>query len=255
MRLKILLTNDDGIFAPGIAALCKAVGTRHDVYVVAPDSNRSACGHSITMSVPILHKEAKLEGSAAAYSLNGTPADCVKYSVLELFGGKPAGWFDLVLSGINAGPNLGSDVMYSGTVSAAFEGAYLGIKGIAVSYYDWTAKQVSDFAAAAKFAADNLELLAGLVQPDGIININYPVNPKGYKFTKIGINLYDDCYEPRDCGGKQLWGQPTKHNRNPADCDVEWIKKGYITISPATLDKNDYGTLERLQKEGIKCVL
>jgi len=245
--MKILLTNDDGIAAPGLAALARAVGEKHKVFVVAPDTNRSACGHSITMGRCIAHKETRLAGSVAAYSVSGTPADCVKYASLDLFRGSFKE-FDLVLSGINSGPNIGTDVMYSGTVSAAFEGAYMGVKGLAVSYTQWDAS-MEEYMPAANFVADNLEKLVSLIPHDGIITINYPPDPKGYKFTRIGLNIYDDYYETHGVG-KQLKGETIEHDRNHEDCDVEWIKDGYITISPATMDRTDYKTLEKLQ--GIK---
>jgi len=245
--MKILLTNDDGINAPGLAALCRAVGRSHTVYVVAPDRNKSACGHSLTMSVPIIHKSAKLEGSYAAYSVSGTPADCVKYAILELFGHN---YFDLVLAGINSGPNLGTDIMYSGTASAAFEGAYMGLKAIATSYCDWNATG-KDFVAPAKFVADNLDALVPMVSQGGILNINIPHSPKGYKITSIGINQYNDRYEGDD-SGKMLVGDMVPHKDNIEDCDVVWISKGYTTISPATMDRNDYRALEVLRDTKLR---
>jgi len=193
---------------------------------------------------PVLHKETKLDGSYASYSLNGTPADCVKYGILELF--KNDSKFDLVLSGINAGANLGTDVMYSGTVSAAFEGVYMGVKGIAVSCTKWDAT-VSEYDETAKFVRNNLDELVNMIPEFGIININHPPKPYGYKFAKIGINLYDDYYEA-DADGKYLRGFPIPHNLNKGDSDVEWANKGYVTISPATMDRNDYRALERLNK-------
>lgn len=247
--MKILLTNDDGIDALGIAALAKIVGQNHKVYVIAPDTNRSACGHALTIGKPILHKAAKLPGSYAAYSLSGTPADCVKYGVLELFLGHH-NKFDLVLSGINSGPNLGSDIMYSGTVSAAFEGVYMGVKGIAVSSLKWDAT-ASEYEEIAKFINNNLQSLMDMTPEYGIINVNYPSKPKGIKVVRMGINLYNDYYEASE-NGKSLMGEPKSHDLNKGDSDVEWANKGYVTVSPATMDRNDYKTLERIR--GTQCL-
>lgn len=242
--MRILLTNDDGIEADGIRALYTALCRAHDCTVVAPDGERSACSHSLS-----IHSELTYKKAFGGYAVSGTPADCVKLGILHLLKDKP----DLVLSGINNGSNLGSDITYSGTVSAALEGAYLGIRGIAVSLSKHNA-EASYYREAAAFIAEHLEKLAALkLTNETILNINYPVRAPfaGVRFTKAGINLYDDTFVPTDTEGKvRLQGVAVAHDRNPRDCDVELIKQGYATITPIKLDRNDYASLAYLK--GLK---
>ena len=131
--MKILIANDDGIQAAGIQTLAKALCKEHEVYIVAPDQERSAAGHALTLNMPIRVREVNIGiDIAKAYAISGTPGDCVKIGITEILDVKP----DLVISGINHGPNLGADVLYSGTVSAAMEGAVLGYPSLAVSLAD-----------------------------------------------------------------------------------------------------------------------
>ena len=242
--MKILLTNDDGIEADGIRALYEALCKTHTCIAVAPDGERSACSHSIS-----IHNDLSYKCTSLGFAVSGTPADCVKLGVLHLLEEKP----DFVISGINNGPNLGSDIIYSGTVSAAFEAAYLGVRGIAISL----AKHNADgeyYRKAAAFLAERLEKIAALPHKVGTVyNINYPVKVPyiGYRFTQAGINLYDDRFVPTEGEGRvRLRGKAVAHDRNPEDCDVELIKQGYATITPITLDRNDYETLATLK--GLK---
>ena len=126
--MKILLTNDDGIYAPGLFALYEALITDYEVHVVAPESEMSAVGHAITLTLPLRVQEVKRNGSFFGYAITGTPADCVKIAVQELLEEPP----DIILSGINLGANVGVNILYSGTVSAATEGAFLGVKSAAI---------------------------------------------------------------------------------------------------------------------------
>ncbi len=238
--MRLLLVNDDGYGAVGLEALRAALGS-HECVVVAPDRERSACSHSLT-----LHEDLTFKTAAHGFAVSGTPADCVKLGVLHLLPWRP----DFILSGINNGPNLGTDIIYSGTVSAALEGAYLGIRSIAISLAKHNADP-SCFGAAAAWRANNLPDFASLpLSADTVLNINYPelAECKGYRYTKAGINLYNDAFVPAgERGGVRLQGEAIDHDRNPLDCDVERIKQGYVTVTPLHLDRNDYNALAVLQ--------
>lgn len=243
--MRILVTNDDGIDAVGINVLANALCKDNHVTMIAPDTERSASSHSLTIhrDITFLKKDGY---NFDAYAISGTPADCVKLGVLYLKKGE----VDLVVSGINNGSNLGSDIMYSGTVSAAFEASYLGIPAIAVSLNKWNCN-TEKYAAAADFVCRNLsQILALKLSPETVININYPTHMpcKGVKVTKVGINLYDDTFiDGETHGSLRLKGVPVQHDRNQEDCDVELCAKGYVTVSPLNMDRNDYKALELIK--------
>lgn len=239
--MRILITNDDGIEAQGINALVKELQIAHECIVVAPESERSACSHSLSIQHDIYYRKA-----AIGYAVAGTPADCVKLGILKLLDKQP----DIVISGINNGSNLGSDIMYSGTVSAAFEAAYLGYKSIAISLSNHNA-DTKYYTAAAKFLKENLDKFFALpLFDETILNINYPVRAPfcGVRFTKAGINLYNDSFiDGENAGSVRLKGMPVEHDKNEEDCDVELIKKGFVTVTPLKLDRNDYDCLHKLK--------
>ena len=243
--MRILIANDDGIEAEGIVALYDALRSIHKCVVVAPDGERSAFSHSISIHSDLFYRKTEI-----GYAVSGTPADCVKLGILHLLDTPP----DVVISGINNGSNLGSDIMYSGTVSAAMEAAYLGVRGIAISLSNHNAD--SDYyARAAKLLCEMLDTLLSLpLSADTVLNVNYPVRAPfaGVRFTKAGINLYNDTFVAgeRD-GGVRLKGVPVEHDGNPDDCDVELIKKGFVTVTPLRLDRNDYDGLARLQHTDV----
>ncbi|MEM5788426.1 MAG: 5'/3'-nucleotidase SurE, partial [Syntrophobacteraceae bacterium] len=169
--MKILLTNDDGIFAKGIEAIYLALAADHDVTVVAPETEQSAVGHAITWLDPLRVKPVNRNGTFFGYALSGTPADCVKIAINELLIPRP----QMVISGINLGANVGVNVIYSGTVSAATEGAVLGIPSIAVSFDSFTP---SDFSAATEFIPRLVDLVDRHGLPPGIsLNVNIPDLP------------------------------------------------------------------------------
>ena len=242
--MRILLTNDDGIEAEGINALYKELSKKHDCIVIAPDGERSASGHSLSIQRDLYYTKTPL-----GYAISGTPADCVKVGILSLLDSP----VDLVVSGINNGTNLGTDVMYSGTVSAAFEAAYLGVRGIAISLAKYNAPS-EYYEEAAKFLSERIEKFATLnLSVQTILNINYPVKVPyiGMRFTASGINLYDDTFITGDSEGSlRLKGKAVAHDLNAEDCDVELIKKGYATVTPLKIDQNDYDSLEYLK--GLK---
>lgn len=239
--MNILLTNDDGYDAIGIQTLYGALAKTHKCVIVAPDGERSAFSHSLS-----IHKDVSFRKTETGYAVSGTPADCVKLGILHLLPSPP----DLVVSGINNGPNLGSDIMYSGTVSAALEAAYLGFPGIAVSLQKHNAaKEV--YERAAQLLCENLTAFTSLpIGRETVLNINYPVTKPfaGIRFTKSGINLYNDTFVAGETKGcVRLKGKPVEHDRNDGDCDVELIKEGVVTVTPLRLDRNDREALQKLK--------
>ena len=194
-RPRILLSNDDGINAPGLAALYEAMKSAGDVVVVAPDSEKSAVGHAITISDPLRVWDFKKNDEFFGYAVNGTPADCVKIAYWALLKEKP----DLVVSGINLGSNTGINAIYSGTVSAATEGTILGIPSFAVSL---TTFKDADFSYAAKFARKLSEDILERGLPKGtLLNVNVPPTEEqgieGVKITRQGRSNYHEHFDKR----------------------------------------------------------
>jgi len=189
-RPSILVTNDDGIDAPGILALARALNPLGDVTVVAPSVERSAVGHAITLSDPLRVTPIQFDNAYDGYAVSGTPADCVKIACWALLNGKP----DLVASGINLGINTGINTIYSGTVSAATEGAILGIPSFAISL---TTYQDPDFSFAATFASRLAPMLLEKGLPPGVcLNVNVPAVPEseimGVSVTRQGRALFEE---------------------------------------------------------------
>lgn len=248
--MRILISNDDGIFADGIIALrerLEKVGEIEKIYVVAPDRERSAIGHGITMHRPLRAREVKYSSpKSAGWSVDGTPADCVKLAVEELLADPP----DLVVAGINLGANLGTDVLYSGTVSAAVEAVISGYPAMAVSM---TSYKDHDYAPAAEFAAGLVGLVhrAGL-PPGTLLNVNVPPGkPAGMKVVRLGnmkyVNIFDRRTDPR--GRVYYWmaGEVCDLEDNCPDTDVGASARGYITVTPVQIDLTNYGELERIK--------
>src|SRR5262245_31551926 len=193
--MRILVTNDDGILAPGIAALAEALAPLGEIEVVAPESGQSGAAHAITFMAPLITQRVTVGGALAGWSVDGSPADCVKLAVCELCGGRP----DLVVSGINAGSNRGVDVIYSGTVAAAVEAAFIGIPSIAVSL---EASAELDFARAARHARTIVERAIELAIPPGtVLNVNIPRldrgDPRGVKIVPQSTAPWTDTYDRR----------------------------------------------------------
>lgn len=248
--MKILLTNDDGIDAEGINALANILSARNIVSIVAPVGQKSATSHALTINKHIEYYKHKTNNLVKdKYSVVGTPADCIKLAVLSLFKDELP---DLIISGINNGANLGCDILYSGTIAAAMEGRYMGIKSIAVSMYS-SHGDLLDFDTVAKYIDQNLEKLLDLhIDNNSILSINHP-NGKacGTVITKASLNHYTDYYkvvDESDVNKVQIFGEPQLHSEQ--DCDINWAEKRYITISPLTVDKNDYQSLSNIK--GIK---
>ena len=245
--MRFLVSNDDGIYAPGIKALRQALEEIGQVIVVAPDRERSATGHGITVSRPLRTTDIKYKNSTTrGYAVDGTPADCVKLGLEAILEEPPK----LVISGINLGPNLGTDVLYSGTVSAAYEGVINGVPAIALSLNTW---KEPDFTLAAQFVKEYVpEVLKHQFPPGVLLNINIPhgIEPKGIKVTKLGnrryINVFDQRTDPR--GRTYYWmaGEPQNLNEDDPETDVYAVKEGYISITPIQIDVTHYAIKQQL---------
>ena len=234
--LRILLTNDDGVYAPGLRALRMELKKIGDVTVVAPAGEQSAVGHSITLLTPLLVQDVLDEtNQPMGWAVEGRPADCVKLALMELLPQPP----DLVVSGLNAGSNSGINVLYSGTVAAAIEGAFYGHTSIAVSL-EYTKPKPLDFPRAAKIARSVIEqILQHPIAAGTLLNINIPSLEKGpiRGVRTVPQNLtglkesYDRRVDPR--GRVYFWSNPDYHCPDPGpDSDVNALKEGYITVTP-----------------------
>lgn len=246
----ILITNDDGVHAPGIIALLKALKELGDTYVVAPDRERSASGHSLTLHRPLKVEEIREH----VYSVNGTPTDCVALAVHKILPRKP----DLIVSGINKGSNLGDDITYSGTVSAAIEGTILGVPSLAMSLYlDDT--HPLHFESAGHFANQIAEYILEKSLPyDTLLNINVPNRPRkdilGIKITRQGKRIYDGAIQETfsPWGEKYYWiggGKPFWEHGE--DTDISAIIEGYVSLTPVHLDLTNHSAVEFFKNQGI----
>ncbi len=240
----ILVTNDDGVYSPGIQILAKRLRDIDNVVIVAPDRERSAAGHSMTLHRPLLIEEIR----ESVYSVNGTPTDCVNIAVKGLLKEAPR----LVVSGINKGPNLGDDITYSGTVAGAMESILLGIPSIAVSI---VAREGFRFAEAAEVTAGAAEQVLKQGLPHGtLLNINVPNLPiaeiQGTLITRLGKRIYHQMtverVDPR--GKKYYWiggGEPDWEREKGTDLDA--VDRKFVSITPLHLDLTDHASFERLR--------
>ncbi len=241
----ILVTNDDGVHSAGLIALFKALKEIGDAYVVAPDRERSAVGHALTLHRPLKVEELR----ERVYSVNGTPTDAVVLGVNKVLPQKP----DLVVSGINRGGNLGDDITYSGTVSAAIEGTILNIPSFAVSV---PGDKNFHFETAAFFAITMAKFINENPLPfDTFLNVNVPNLPgalvKGVKLTRQGKRVYDNAIQevlsPR--GERHYWiGGGVPYWEHAHDTDINAVEEGYVSVTPIHLDLTDYNALESLKR-------
>ncbi|MCB2290106.1 5'/3'-nucleotidase SurE [Clostridium sp. CS001] len=248
--MRLLITNDDGINAKGIYALVKELEKNHEVIVVAPDNERSACGHSITLTRPLVVREVKLDGLISkAYSVDGTPADCVKIAISKLIDEK----IDMVISGINKGINLGTDVLYSGTVSAAIEAAIYKISSIAISME--VTKDIETYETAAKYANEILQKAQeNNMESDIVLNVNIPLlqenEIKGIKVCKIGSRLYNNCYietiGENNEKSYEIKGKVKDFQED--DSDTIYFKEGYVTVTPLHYDLTNFKILNKVSQ-------
>lgn len=251
--MNILITNDDGIRADGIIELAKEISNIANVYVVAPESQKSATGHAITIHSPIMVNDEFIDENIKAYSISGTPADCVKVGIEALF--KDVN-IDLVLSGINNGPNLGTDVVYSGTASAAIEGLIQNKPSIAVSYDDFNIdKEI--YRNSAKYIVNLINIMKDKLEllDDCILNVNIPkTEVKGLKITKLGERKYDNVMDERvsPYGKRYFWiGGDIKDLKQDEDSDITAVENGYISITPVNIEMTNLGMINRLKEIDI----
>jgi 5'-nucleotidase len=237
--MHILVTNDDGINGPGLAALVTEFSPRHQVSVVAPEREQTAVGHAITLADPIRVRRVRRNGAFFGHAVSGTPADCVKIALLELLDSPP----DLVVSGVNPGPNVGINVLYSGTVSAATEAAILGLPALAVSldaYVD------PDFEPAARVAAALVRAAEAMIPagwPEGVcLNVNVPARPlndiSGLMVTRQATNRFRERFEKRiDPHGRvYYWQCGQEPDAVPRGTDLWALGQNLVSVTPLAPD-------------------
>lgn len=242
--MRILVTNDDGIQSPGLTALADALSAIGEVWIVAPDRERTAVAHAVTLHKPLrLHRVAR-----RTFSVNGTPVDCVNLALLKIMPKPPA----IVVSGINKGVNLGDDVMYSGTVSAAMEGTILGVPSVAVSQ---EGQDEFRFAVGATYAACVVRLVLDQGLPEEtLLNVNIPDRPKrsikGARITCLSRRrFHNPIIEKLDPHGRKYYwiaGKRVSWSRSK-DADHEAIEEGLVSITPIRLDSTHHGVLDRFR--------
>lgn len=245
--MQILLTNDDGIYAPGLAALEHELRQLGDVCVVAPATEQSGVGHSITFLSPLIAKEVFVDDRHRGWAVEGSPADCVKIGVFEFCSRRP----DLVVSGINGGLNAGINVLYSGTVAAAIEGAFFGITSVAVSLeYD----EHAQFSTAARMARRIIEqILAHDDARQRLYNLNFPTaamhSPKGVKVVPMGVARYGEHFIKRQDpkGRNYYWatGDPPP-SLDGHDTDLSVLAQGYASLTPLHFNLTEPKMLARM---------
>lgn len=248
--MHILLTNDDGIFAPGLRALQKELQRLGEVTVVAPALEQSGVAHAITLLTPLIIKQVDDEdGAALGWMVEGSPADSVKLAVCELLPRPP----DLVVSGINSGSNAGINVLYSGTVAAAIEGAFFKITSIAVSL---ELSERFDFPYAAKQAVRVIEKILAQQPPNGsLFNVNLPARsrgePKGVRVVPMGLGRYGEGFERRrDPRGRTYYWltyNPPCIVEGP-ETDITSLSEGYITVTPLHFDLTRHDLLNDVRR-------
>ena len=251
--MKILLSNDDGVFAPGLKALAHALNKDHELTVSAPDSERSAVSRSMTLFDPLRARETRIEGlpDVPAYAVSGTPVDCVRLALGNLFS-EP----DIVVSGINMGPNLGTDVLYSGTVAAAHEAALLGYQSIAVSCLSYHGRNIETAARIASLAVDYVSKHPFAFGT--LLNVNVPALPfeelKGVKIAPVFVQQYALTFIEREdpMGLKYYWApRGCTSCSDGLDVDDRWAREGYVTLTPLTYDLTHVSRMQEMEKDAF----
>jgi len=246
--MNILISNDDGIHAKGLQVLAKHLAQRHAVSIVAPDRERSAIGHAITLDLPIRVQAVPINGFSSAYAVSGTPADCIKLALMELLDEKP----DLMISGINPGANVGVYVFYSGTFAAAREAPLYGIPAMAVSIQGGAPDH---YETAAATAAELAEYIGRKGLPPGtLLNVNMPDAPRGrlrgYRWSRQAISPFRESIEKR----MDPWNRPyywqgavlESHIDDPT-LDIVAMGDNYVSLTPIKCDMTDYESLQRMK--------
>lgn len=247
--MRILITNDDGIHAPGIYHLKRALESIAEVVVVAPDTERSAVGHAITLSDPLRVIEVNNDGKFFGYAVNGTPADCVKLALRCLLDEQP----DLVVSGINTGANTAINIMYSGTVSAAAEAVIMGVPGLALSLTSFSA---NDFEYTCELAIELVQKIHHFGLPEGtLLNVNIPPVAKkdiaGIVLTRQGKGRYEESFDKRvdPMNRTYYWLAGKRMVLDSADdVDDVVINQNKVSITPVRYDLTDMKMLKQLEK-------
>ena len=246
---KILITNDDGIFAPGIYALWEAMQEVGQTTVVAPDTEQSAVGHAITLSDPLRVEGIHRTGGFEGFAVSGTPADCAKIAIRSLMDKKP----DVLISGINRGANLGNNIIYSGTVSAATEGTMLGIPSVAISLNSFNS---DEFRGAKETAIKVVHYLTNNTLPSGtLLNVNVPYCPpeeiKGIKVTRQGNQYFQDDFDQRkDPRGRTYYWMKGKIVDDDQELyyDSKAVCDGYVSITPIHFQMTNESYFTKLEE-------
>ncbi|WP_143527679.1 5'/3'-nucleotidase SurE [Rubrobacter xylanophilus] len=259
--MRIVLTNDDGIEAPGLLAARRALEEVGEVITIAPDRNRSGVGRSITFGTELHVEERRMADGGVGYACSGTPVDCVRLVALGMVDGfRP----DIVVSGINHGENLGDDITYSGTVAGALEAIVIGVPGIAVSlstgrpWHGADGREELHFEPVARFTARLAELALEGLPPGRILNVNAPNLPeeelRGARVTRLGRRFYqDELIEVRDENGRvgyNIYNNPPGHH-DEEGTDFAALKDRQISVTPVHLDLTDTAGLEELESWDI----
>lgn len=247
--MNILLTNDDGIYAPGLEALYRQLVVDHCVSVIAPDREQSAVGHGITLNAPLRVNLVSLNSSFQGYAVSGTPADCIKMGVLEILDARP----DIVISGINPGANVGVNINYSGTVAAAKEATLYGILAIAVSIHS---REVQCYEAAAAFTKELAENVYANGLPSGtFLNVNIPNRPlkgiAGIRISRLDMDFFPEFIDKRMDPRKRIYywqGCDSLPEGKTTDIDGSALCEDYISITPIKCDQTDYQVLEAMKR-------
>lgn len=246
--MEVLLTNDDGIYAPGLEVLYKHLAVGHSVSVIAPDREQSAVGHGITLDEPLRAKRVFVNHAFQGYAVSGTPADCIKMGLLEILKSKP----DIVISGINPGANVGVNVNYSGTVAAAKEAALYGILAIAASIHS---REVQNYDEAAAFIAQLAEDVYASGLPFGtFLNVNIPhrsfAEIAGIRISRLDMDFFPEYFEKRTDPQARAYywqGCDSLPSGKSTDIDGSALCADYISITPIKCDQTDYRVLEDMK--------
>ncbi len=258
--MRLLVTNDDGVHAPGLDALVEALSPLGEVMTIAPDRERSATAHAITLHKPLRVEKVSRNGAFYAYAVSGTPVDCIKLALVSLLDERP----DFVVAGINPGTNVGTNAIYSGTVAAAIEGAMNGVTSLAISIdsADAAPDDDPDYTAAANFAARFIRTLVANECPPGMLfSINLPDLPgdeiRGVRITRQGRLMFREEFHERTdpqrrryywLGGElPEFDEASADHMSGAETDSTAVREGYISVTPIHYDLTDYAAIERVR--------
>jgi 5'-nucleotidase len=248
----ILLTNDDGIRHPGLVAMYRQLTTLGEVHVVAPETVQSATGHGITVATPLLTDRVNVQGVFTGVAVDGRPADCVKLAVSQILPRQP----DLVISGINSGANVGINVIYSGTVAAAIEAAFLGLPSIALSLYLRKEIETDYDAAATRSMKVIRQILDAGLKAGQVVSVNLPAlpadqQPAGVRLVRQSTSPWVDTYDKRQTprGQDYYWNSSIfTLNHSEDDSDVGALRDRYVTVTPLQFDLTNYAQMKAWAK-------